>query len=49
MREMMVRLLEQRTGESLESWNRKIGLSAPGEVDSEVLRWLEEAYNQNCQ
>lgn len=26
----------------------QISLTAPQEVDSEVLEWLEKAYNQNC-
>jgi hypothetical protein len=28
-------------------WRLQISLSGPAEVDSEVLYWLQQAYNQN--
>jgi len=31
-----------------ETMRLQISLTAPGEVDSEVLRWLRKAYVQNC-
>ena len=31
-----------------ETMKLQISLSAPEEVDSEVLAWLQEAYKQNC-
>ena len=41
MRDMMVRLLEERTGEGLDQWNQKIKRQGP--KDAKVLQsWLEK-------
>jgi hypothetical protein len=93
MRQLSARLLKERTGEDVDTWNRRIknerlddekslraknrvdlGLRLDGqkpggrlqpskihetmqlqislttrdEVDSEVLGWLQQAYNENC-
>jgi hypothetical protein len=59
MREMCARLLKERTGEDVDTWNQRtpskihetmklqISLSTVKEVDSGVLDWMQPAFDEN--